>query len=272
MSRKNWSSEKIFDRLLNNKTQKTYWDNISELRKRPSQSVFEKAFSLAKSNIDKEKIIGLNVLQQLGFDPRYNKKQMLDLHFELLDQKQSNKVLVAIFSGIGHNNDELSERQILKLTSFKNIQDGAVKFAMVSAFTGLEHSKAINTLIEFSKVDDPGIRNWSTFGIGTQIQSDSEAIRNALWDRVDDSDFETKNEAIFGLAKRKDKRVKSVILKELETGEFGTLLLEAIVELMDTDFLPLLKLNYEASKTEEDLSEFWIALLKETIEKLEKLA
>ena len=72
MSRERWTSEKIFNRLLNNKTQKTYWENISELRKRPSQDVFEKAYDFAKSKNDRQKIIGLDILQQLGFKPRYN--------------------------------------------------------------------------------------------------------------------------------------------------------------------------------------------------------
>ncbi|WP_299685543.1 hypothetical protein [uncultured Dokdonia sp.] len=87
MSRKNWASEKIFNRLLNNKTQKAYWDNISELRKRPNPTVFKKAYEFAQSDFDKQKIIGLDVLQQLGFNPRYNKKQTVELHFELLEKK-----------------------------------------------------------------------------------------------------------------------------------------------------------------------------------------
>lgn len=32
MGRKNWTDEKLFFRLVNNKSDKTYWDNIRELR------------------------------------------------------------------------------------------------------------------------------------------------------------------------------------------------------------------------------------------------
>jgi hypothetical protein len=59
MNRKNWTSEKIFTRLLNNKTQKTFWENIQELRKRPNKDVYNKAQKLANSEIEKEKIIGV---------------------------------------------------------------------------------------------------------------------------------------------------------------------------------------------------------------------
>jgi hypothetical protein len=47
MSRKKWTSEKIFTRMLNNKTQKTFWENVRELRKRPNNEVYNKAYKLA---------------------------------------------------------------------------------------------------------------------------------------------------------------------------------------------------------------------------------
>lgn len=84
MSRKNWTSNKLFQRLGENKTQRTYWDNVSELRKRVNQDVYDKSTVLAKSGNDKEKIIGIDVLAQLGFDPRLNKSQTIELYFELL--------------------------------------------------------------------------------------------------------------------------------------------------------------------------------------------
>lgn len=93
MSRKNWTNDKLFTRLLGNKTQRTYWDNISELRKRISQNVFERACLLAKSKNDHEKVIGVDILAQLGSNPRYNKKETVELYFELLDQQQTPKVL-----------------------------------------------------------------------------------------------------------------------------------------------------------------------------------
>ena len=43
MIRENWTSEKLFDRLLTNKTQKTFWDNIRVLRNRPNPEVYKKA-------------------------------------------------------------------------------------------------------------------------------------------------------------------------------------------------------------------------------------
>ncbi len=271
MRRKNWTSEKILNRLLNNKTQKTYWDNISELRKRPNQEVFKKAYEFAKSDFDKQKIIGLDILQQLGFDPRYKKKETVELHFELLEEEQSDNVLKSIFHGIGHNNDELSDKQILKLLEFKNVKNTEVKHALISALLGIENTSTINVLIEFTKDKTASIRNWATFSIGSLTELDNTDIRNALWNRVNDPNFEIKSEAIVGLANRKDSRIKSIIIKELENGDYGILLFEAILIIKDQDFLPLLNKNLEVAKTnEDDIKNGWVPVLENTINELIK--
>ena len=271
MRRKNWTSEKIFNRLLNNKTKKTYWENISELRRRPNEEVFDKAYELAKSTIDKQKIIGLDVLQQLGFDPRYNKEQTVALHFELLEKTQPDQVLISILHGIGHNNEGLSDQQVSKLIEFHQVKNLNVKHALIAALSGIENTKAINVLIEFTQDETSSIRNWATFGLGSLIESDNIAIRNALWNRVNDTDFDTKSEAIVGLANRKDKRIKDIIISELEEGNYGTLLFEAILTLNDPIFLPPLQNCLEiAKKDKDDIKNGWVSAIEETINKLKK--
>ena len=271
MSEGKWTSDELFTRLLNNKSQEAYWDDVSELRKRPNNDVFTKSFELAKSNDDLQKIIGLDILQQLGFEPRFNKKETLDLHFELLEVAQSNRVLVSIFHGIGHNNDELEDWQISKLVEFKNQTNTEVKHALISALSGIENLQAISALIEFTKQKEPSIRNWATFGIGTQIDTDNAEIRNALWNLVGDSDYDTKSEAIVGLAKRNDEKIKKVILAELQSDSFGTLLFDAILALGDDDYLPILNDKLQQVKNEDnEINRGWIPALEGTIEELEK--
>ncbi|MDY8137448.1 hypothetical protein [Aquimarina sp. 2201CG5-10] len=271
MSRKKWTSERIFTRLLNNKTEQTFWDNISELRKRPNKEVYNQAFNLAKSESEKEKIIGIYVLAQLGFNPRYQQNKTVDLYFELLNNENSPKIISAILSSISHNNENLSEKQISKLIEFKDHNDSNVRFDLTLAISCLENDDAIKTLIELSDDKDSNIRNWAIFGLGTQIENDSEEIRTALWNRVNDSHFETKSEAIVGLANRKDKRIKDLIISELENGNYGSLLFEAILTFKDKDFLPLLNNNLKKAKTNEvDIKNGWVLALEETIDELKK--
>lgn len=271
MSRKNWTSEKIFTRLLNNKTQKTFWENVSELRKRPNKAVYNQAFKLANSEVDKEKIIGIYVLAQLGFNPRFQQNKTVDLYFKLLEKEKSAKVISAILSSISHNNENLNENQILKLVEYKTHKFADVRFELTLAISCLDNNTAIETLIELSNDKDFDIRNWATFGLGTQLENDTEEIRNALWNRINDSDFETKSEAIVGLANRMDKKIKEVIISELENGYYGTLLFEAILKLNDKEFLPYLNENLKiAKKDKDDIKNGWVLALEETIKELKK--
>ena len=66
MSRKSWADDKLISRLIDNKTEKTRWDNISALRSRPSQELFEKCVKLTESNNPKIRKLGIDILAQLG--------------------------------------------------------------------------------------------------------------------------------------------------------------------------------------------------------------
>ncbi|PQJ69267.1 hypothetical protein [Polaribacter butkevichii] len=268
MGRENWTSEKIFERLVNNKSEKTYWNNISELRKRATEEIYDKAYELAKSEIDKKKIIGINVLAQLGFDPRIRQQKTVELYFKLLENEQNDDVLFSLFFGISHNNENLTEKQVLKLTEFKNSKNKDIRYSLVSALSTVEDPKAIETLIELSEDKYSSIRNWATFGIGTLCEQNNDRIIKALWNRIKDKHQETKLEAIVGLANRKQVAVKDQIIDELKSGKYGTLLFEAIETLNDKEFIPHLENNLKSAKNDSGIKEEWIADLKKCLNKL----
>ena len=113
MSRKNWTDDKLLSRLIDNKTEKTRWDNISALRKRPSQELFIKCVELTKSNNPKFRKIGIDILAQLGLPPRPFLQDTLKVYFELLDTETDPDVLMSLLCSIGHNNDKLDNKQIV---------------------------------------------------------------------------------------------------------------------------------------------------------------
>ncbi len=254
MTRKKWTSEKIFARLLNNKTQKTFWKNIDELRNRPNTRVYNQAFKLANYKTEKEKIIGIYVLAQLGFNPRFQQQKTVDLYFKLLENEKSPKVISAILSSISHNNGNLNENQISKLIKFKNHNYSVVRFQLTIALSCLKNEKAIKTLIELSQDKKTDIRNWATFSLGSLIETNNTEITKALWNRINDKNQETKFEAILGLANRKDNRIKEIIKRELKNGEYGTLLFDAIETLNDKDLLSLLTENLKLMENDDEIS------------------
>jgi hypothetical protein len=269
MSRKEWTDDKLFFRLLNNKSDKTYWDNISELRSRTNKTVFEKCQDLVSSNIPKERMIGIDILAQLGVSPRPFYNETIKLYFDLFENEKDCKVLSSLFYAIGHNNDNLNQEQINKLIAFKTSNNSSVRQGLVSSLLGVDNNKAIDTLIDLSNDKVPSIRNWATFGIGSQIETNNNKIKKALWNRIIDKNQDVKLEAIVGLAHRKEIKVKEVIKQELTRGEFGILLFEAIELLNCVDFIPLLKNNLTVGKSDSRIKPDWLKDLKILIEKLE---
>lgn len=237
MSRRNWTDEKLFSRLENNKSDKAYWENVRELRSRANVSIFNKCVKLIKSPKPKQRTIAINVLSQLGPTPRPFFKQSRQLFFDILRKEKNKEVLLSVLAAIGHNNDNLPSTETAILTSFKSNKDENVRKALVFALLSVENKSAIDTLIHLTADKSSDIRNWATFGIGSQIEKDNKAIREALWQRVNDKHRETKLEAIAGLAKRKDSRIKEIIKKELLKGEPGALLVDAINDLNDKELV-----------------------------------
>ncbi len=269
MSRKEWTDDKLFFRLLNNKSDKTYWDNISELRSRPNKSVFEKCQDLVNSDIPKERMVGIDILAQLGVFPRPFYKKTIKLYFDILEKEKDCNVLTSLFYAIGHNNESLNQKQIKKLIAFQTNENSSVRQGLVSSLLGLDNNQAIDTLIDLSNDKVPSIRNWATFGIGSQIETDNDKIRKALWNRIDDKNQDTKLEAIVGLAHRNEIKVREVIKHELTDGEYGTLLFEAI-ELLDcVEFIPLLKNNLITGRSDSGINPNWLKDLEILIDKLE---
>jgi len=114
MSRKNWTDEKIISRLINNKTDKSRWENIRSLRQRPSEELFLKSVELTKSDNAKIRKIGVDILAQLGLSPRPFLKETLKVYFKLLEIETDPDVLVSLLYSIGHNKTNLMKSKLTK--------------------------------------------------------------------------------------------------------------------------------------------------------------
>lgn len=265
MSRQDWTDEKLFSRLLTNKSDNTYWQNVRELRTRATKAVFTRARQLATSRQNHEKKIGIDVLAQLGVEERPFLKASLELYFKLLSKRQTPEVLSAILYAIAKNNSKLTAAQVAAIAPHHLHADKNVRLAVVFALLTVTNKVAIDVLTELTTDKFIPVRNWATFGIGSQIEKTSKSITTALWNRVSDKDQDTRFEAIVGLAIRKDERVRAVIIGEIEAGNFGTLLFTAIDELGDPAFLPVLQQLQKYSLKDKTIAPAWLEALDDTI-------
>ncbi len=267
MGRNEWTDEKLFYRLINNKSDKGYWDSIQVLRKRPTEAVYNRCMELTRSERAKEREIGLYVLAQLGGRERPFLKGSVRRYFELLATEQELPMINCVLSAISHNHDKLTKVQIGKLCALGNKPAPKIKWNLVLALSTLEAPRAIDVLIKLSSDKSVVVRDWATFGLGSQIDTNNEEIVAALWQRVDDKDEDTRFEAIVGLAIRKDARVKGLIERELAR-DHGAQLFEAIIELGDKSFLPRLRKLLKAMRKETDISADWLSSLEHCIKAL----
>ncbi len=75
---------------------------VRELHFRPSLDVFNEAMRMIHSNSTKERIVGYDILAQLGTPLRLYKEETIEAILDGLEQEKNEKVLEAIFTAIGH--------------------------------------------------------------------------------------------------------------------------------------------------------------------------
>jgi hypothetical protein len=262
--------QNLFEKALNAKTQNSYWNAIFELRNFIDDEMIEQCFCLINSKNIKDKIVGIDIISQLGI---YRKKFLNDLLDKLFQNLKSEEeeLLVSCLIAIGHNNKKITKQQLKTLSQFTDSKSKNIRYALVFAILTLTNEIAINILLKLSDDRSPKVRDWAVFGLGTQIEADNSEIRNMLYKHCFDKDDQTKQEAIIGLANRNDRRIYEIIRAELNSNNFGSLLFETIMQLKNSqEFLTDLKNIYKTSKNDLEINKDWKDNLKHCIKVIEE--
>jgi HEAT repeat protein len=103
-----------------------------------------------------------------------------------------------------------------------------VRFAVAVALGNFANDpRCVDTLLALMQDVDQDVRDWAAFGLGVQGDLDSEAIRDALWERMSDPNRNVREESLVGLGKRKDQRALPALIAELSRPEISDRVLEA---------------------------------------------
>ncbi|MEO6588277.1 MAG: HEAT repeat domain-containing protein [Pyrinomonadaceae bacterium] len=238
MENENLSTDQLIKFALNEKDEDLSWDYIRILHKKGNQEVFEAAKDLCESNESEKVTLGADILGQLGFDFESNnfpfREQSLPILLKISETEKDIGALQSIVFALGRMNDEKATQRIFELKDHKH-ED--IRFAVVHGLLTIDEIDAIKAMIKLSADSDEAVRNWAAFGLGSQIEIDTEEIRNALFARVGEKGNEVcdeiRGEALVGLAVRKDERVIEPLLKELSSESVGKLSVEAASETGD---------------------------------------
>ena len=236
---KQYSVDVLIDLALKQSDYDNYWTVVGSLQTRGTQAVLDAMYPLSASQRREERILAADVLAQLGVPERTFPKESVALLLKMLSVEDDNEVLPSIITAFGHNdNDEIPKALA---TFYKRPEPDvreAVAFALSSKY---EDALTIEMLINLSMDEVRDVRDWAVFSFMYK-NADTPPIREALWRRVQDEDFEIRAEAILGLARRKDPQIVDVLIRELSQEEdLWWDLVEAAEELADPRLCPILE-------------------------------
>jgi HEAT repeat protein len=210
------------------------------LRSRADQATFDAARQLARSTDGHERAVAAGILAEFGIPERTMPDQCIAALLEMLASETHPDALASICSAFNYY--EKTDEIVSSIAKFAQHGDAEVRFGVGIGLSFAPHDEAIATLIELSRDPDDVVRDWATFCIG-QIYDTSEepdrfdtpAIREALFARVDDEHWETRHEALSGLALRRDTRAVNPIVKMLAEAPpmFGDDLCEALMAMLN---------------------------------------
>ena len=232
------STDKLIEAALTEKDENLAWEAIASLQFRGTYEVLTAAQKLCVSLNPEERILGANILGQLGIPKRTFPQGTVNTLIKALNCEQNDNVIAAILIALSHHKDI---RVIVPIIALKKHISAEVRYG-VAVSLYYENELAIGTLIELTSDEDENVRNWATFGLGSIIETDTREIREALFKRLieEKNDCEIYGEALVGLAVRKDERVITRLMQELSSNEVGILAIEAAGEIGDSRLHPLL--------------------------------
>jgi len=200
---------------------KSAWEAVSALRRIGTREVFDQAAAWCKSINPLERARGASVLSQLGKTIEHQSNNFpeecyLAVSQMLRDEKEVQPLSAAIHA-LGHLDNP---KAIPLIIGYRENPSVEVRFAAACALGSFANDPVtVQALIALTRDADDDVRDWAVFSLGNLGDADSPDIRDALFSRLSDCNEDVREEAMVGLAKRKDKRVLPALFAALNQSE-----------------------------------------------------
>lgn len=233
----------LINRALTEPDENKAWEAVDTLHFRATREVFEEARKLCRSECPQERGLGADILGQLGVPDRLYPNECVAILVEMSRTETNDETIGFICTALGHLHHP---RAVEPLLLWKRHSDALIRWHVAVSLGGHEEPDAVEALIELSADPNDNVRDWATFGLGTQTDLDTPRLREALCARLNDPDPVTRAEAFVGLARRKDERVIAPLIEALDSTQLDgyepreDLVLEAVEEIADPRLLPSL--------------------------------
>jgi HEAT repeat protein len=213
------------------------WEIVTALQDRGDDEVFAAACDLCLSPEPRSRVLGADILAQGRAKLKALREQTVPLLLDVFAHETDLDVVYSLCLAFHHLRAVEAVELVVRWAEHP---DRDVRFGVVMALLCQEDERAISALTSLSGDVDHDVRNWATFGLGSQVETDTPAIRDALCARLTDTHDETRHEAIVGLARRGDRAAFEPLRRDLESGWVSSLLFEAAAEYRDPELFPQL--------------------------------
>jgi HEAT repeat protein len=202
-----------------------YWALVESLWGEDPKEVWARLAPLADEADPRLQQLVPDVLSQLGFEAQPLFFETLEVFHRLVSRGPGPEVLAAVAEAAARFHDP---SLVTLLAPHARHPDRAVREAVLHAIRRSAHPSALEALLHLSTDEDPGLREWATFALGSQEPLvDGPAVREALAARLTDPHGPTRDEALVGLALRRDPRALGPLRAQLEQGFVGRALFDA---------------------------------------------
>lgn len=211
------------------------WDAVQSLRRLGTREIFDRAADWVQSAEPLKRARGLDVLAQLGKTVEHPvnsfPQECYVLVSKALQSEREFQPLRSAIAALGHLDDP---RAVPLLAPLHTNPRAAIRFDLACALGSFPNDTlSVKTLLTLMDDVDSDVRDWATFGIGVLGVQDSPEIRESLYRRLNDSDPDTSEEAVVGLAKRHDLRVLPKLIELLTPASMSSRALEATCMLLE---------------------------------------
>ena len=230
------------------------WEQIANVHRTGGPDSFATCAAWLRSEHSLRRQVAIRVLAQLDLrhERGVSSKAVTDALAPLLDTETDSALIEDLISAFGHRKVSPGKDYLRRAARHASAD---VRFSVAIAAPAFPTDEALPLLLELSADRDPDVRNWATFGIGTQLDEyDSEEMRNALIARLDDEDDDARLEAVVGLARRGDRRVTPYIRRELRGESVFSLAVEAADLIRDASLLPDLEAAADNLGGDDDIA------------------
>jgi HEAT repeat protein len=226
--------DEIFAKTLSSYDSDDAWEAVRDLQSLACREVFDQASAWCSSPEPIKRARGADILAQIGKTADHPKNSFSDESFAvvsgMLTLETEALPLASAIDALGHIEDP---RAINLVALYRSHADAKVRFAVAFALGYFaDDPLAELALIELTTDGDPEVRDWATFGLGVLGKRDSPEIREALIARLNDACDDAREEAMIGLAKRRDHRVLSPLIRSLESASVPDRAIEAATEML----------------------------------------